>query len=253
MFEPVTEAGIPDSIIKQVKSLISTGKLQPWDRLPGERQLMKELQVSRSSLRQALQALESIGYVKTISGKGTYVQDPSDNAVTLLHSIMLPWAEGNEKQLSELLEVRLVLEMEAAALAAERASKEDLELIHSALENIINAHQSRQLNYMVTANIAFHRSIVQATGNSLMVTIIDSIGTAMRDLSSFALRITGGLPESVDEHRRIFEAITAGNSKAARAEIEKHIRGVAEILHASEAPDGMSKNKTQTAEFSTSK
>lgn len=249
MFEPITEAGIPDSIIAQTKRLIATGQLKPMDRLPGERELMKELKVSRSSLRQALQALESIGFVKTIPGKGTYIQDVSDNAVTILGSLILPWAEGNEKQLDELLEVRLVLEMEAAALAAKRANQEDLRLIHSALENIKNAHLGRQLNDMVNSNIAFHRAIVQAADNSLMMTIIDSIGTAMRDLSSFALRITGGLPDSVDEHRRIYDAIASGNPKSARAEIEKHIRGVAEIFHAYDALHSTGKNGIQPLEM----
>ena len=231
MFEPITDAGIPDSIVKQVKRLISMGHLNPGDRLPGERELMKKFKVSRSSIRQALQTLEAVGYVKVIPGKGTFIQAFSENAVSLMEPIMLPWAEGNEKQVRELLEVRLILETEAAALAAKRASQDDLDLIYSALEYIVNAHSSGQLNEMVAANIAFHRSIAQATGNSLIVTLTDSITATMRDLSSFALRISGGTSSSVDEHRRVYEAIASGDPQAARAEIDNHIRGVGKLLH----------------------
>lgn len=230
MFEPITEAGIPDSIIKQTKRLISAGLLNPGDKLPGERELMKELKVSRSSLRQALQALESNGYVRTIPGKGTFVQAFSNNAATLMGSIMLPWVEGNEKQLSEILEVRLILELEAATLAAERASKENLDLIRSALEYVINAHASHQLKEMVAANIDFHCAIAQATENSLIVTLTDSIAMTMCDLSTLALRISGGLADSVEEHRRIYNAIASNDPLTARTEIEKHIRGVGKLL-----------------------
>jgi GntR family transcriptional regulator, transcriptional repressor for pyruvate dehydrogenase complex len=232
MFEPITDAGIPDSIINQTKRLIAAGLLNPGDRLPGERELMKELKVSRPSLRQALQALESIGYVKTIAGKGTYIQDLSDNAVNLMGSVILPWAEGDEQQLTELLEVRLMLEIETATLAAKRANREDLQGIHSAFDAIVTARANRQLNEMVSANIAFHRSIAQASRNSLLVALTDSIAHAMRDISTFSLRVSGGgSSESVDEHRRIYEAIASRNVDAARAEIENHIAGVAKLLH----------------------
>lgn len=246
MFEPITDAGIPDLIVKQIKRLIFAGHLHPGNRLPGERELMKQLKVSRSSLRQALQALESIGYVKTIPGKGTFIQVFSENAVSLMESIMLPWAEGNEEQLNELLEVRLILELEATALAAKRASQDDIQLIQDALDDIINAHASRQLNEMVSANIAFHRAIAQASGNSLMVTLTDSIAATMRDLSSFALRISGGLSDSVEEHKRIFDAIAAGDPLAARAEIDQHLRGVEKLLKAYVASSEMGSNNNNS-------
>jgi GntR family transcriptional repressor for pyruvate dehydrogenase complex len=230
MFEPITEGGIPESIVRQLKRLISTGRLKPGDRLPGERELRRQLEVSRSSIRQALQALEATGYVKVIPGRGTFIQTPSEKTGLLMESMISPWVEGDGKLLRELLEVRSILEAEAASLAAERASQDDLARIHAELENIVKAHSSRLIQEMVSANIAFHRSIALATGNSLMVTLTDSIGTAMRDLSSFAIRLSGGLPDSVEEHRRIYNAIAAGDPSAARAEAEYHIKGVSDLL-----------------------
>jgi GntR family transcriptional repressor for pyruvate dehydrogenase complex len=230
MFEPIVEDRIPQSIVRQIKQLIASGRLNVGDRLPGERQLMQQLEVSRSSLREALQSLEATGFVKVIPGKGTYIQDPAEKSGVLMETMIWPWADQGGRALTEILEVRYMLETEAAQIAAERAKPDDLELIRSELDGLAKAHAIRRIDAMVSANIAFHRSIAQATGNSLMLILADSIQETLREFTSFAIRLSGGVPDSVVQHERIYQAIADHDPEAARAEVSRHLKRVREVL-----------------------
>ena len=230
MFEPIVDGSIPQSIVKQIKRRIANGDFAVGDVLPGERRLMQQLQVSRSSLREALQSLEATGFVKVIPGKGTFIQDPAEKSGLLLESMIWPWAEQGGKPLTELMEVRSMLEAEAAALAAQRASPHDLDDIRSELELLAKAHASRRINEMISTNISFHRSITLATGNRLLVTLAESIQETLREFTSFAIRLSGGVPNSVAQHERIFRAIASGDPKASRAEASRHLERTMEVL-----------------------
>lgn len=230
MFEPIVDGGIPQSIVKQIKSLMAKGQLEIGDRLPGERRLMQQLQVSRSSLREALQSLEATGFVKVIPGKGTFIQDPSERTGLLLESMIWPWAEQGGKPLGELMQVRIMLEAESASLAASRANTQDLELIRAELDLLARAHARHRIDEMISTNISFHRSIALATGNSFMVTLADSIQEALLEFTSFAIRLSGGVPDSVAQHERIYQAIASGDPAAARSEASRHLERTMEVL-----------------------
>src|SRR6056297_3128640 len=117
--EPVKKIRLYESIVKQIQHLINEGDLIPGQRLPPERELSEELGVSRTSIREALRALETMGYLesKVGVGGGTYVKEVTfSNIVSPFSATLLQ----NDDFIVELLEVRLVLEIEVARLAATR-------------------------------------------------------------------------------------------------------------------------------------
>ena len=203
MFQVIEGGNIPQSIVKQVKVLIREGHLAYGDQLLGERQLMRELNVSRSSLREALQVLEATGFVRIVPGKGTFVQPPTTPSELLVETIMWPWSDPGEEALAELFEVRRLLEVEAAGLATERAMSEALEQIRSRLDHFVSVVESREIRGMAHSDVEFHRAIFLATGNKLLLTLIDSIESPLRELREFAFRVSGGRPETIENHTRV--------------------------------------------------
>lgn len=225
IFQPITDTdhvSIPRSIMRQIKALIMEGKLAPGDRLPGERQLMTELNVGRSTLREALQALEAVGLVKIVPGKGTFIQKvPSPPAPDLVP--IWEWPSPPQNALADLFEVRTLLEVHAAGLAAERATPEAIDAVRAALGHLAMAIAKRDAEEMAIADMEFHRSLFLAAGNSYLVTLIDSIGAALHDARLSAFRLSGGLARTVPDHAAILEAVEARDRQRARETMAAHL------------------------------
>lgn len=222
LFEPIVDADISHSIARQIKELIRKGKLEPGDRLPSERELTRELQVSRSALREAFHALEATGFVRVLPGKGTFITDPAAAGSTL-ESMMWGWLNGGQKALSELFEVRLLLEVEAAGLAAERVNGESLQAIKDALRRIAQAAERRNPQEMAEADLNFHRCIFLAANNSLLLTLIDAIAVPLAEMRLAAFQLSGGLPQTVRNHVLLLEAIQSRDSDQARRAMMTHL------------------------------
>src|SRR5215217_1239373 len=123
LVEPVRRSRLSHQIVLQLTELIRDGRLRPGDRLPGERELAEQLKVSRSSLREALRAMESAGLVVSQHGSGVYVRDAvAWDAVSPLALVL----QASGDTVGDLWEIRLIVEPEIAARAALRATAEDL-------------------------------------------------------------------------------------------------------------------------------
>src|SRR5215468_10780085 len=129
--EPVKSTRIYEEIIRQVKQMIGEGRLKSGDQLPPERDLAEKFVVSRTSVREALRALESLGLVEIRPGEGTFVREVS--VETLIEPLALVMASQREA-ISELFEARRLLEPSIAALAARRATPEELSEMDRILE-----------------------------------------------------------------------------------------------------------------------
>ena len=157
-------------IIKQIEHLIVSGALKPGDRLPAERALSEKFGVGRGHVREALKRLEFSGIVKTLPQSGTYVADLNTAALEELVSGVL---EAKKNNLDDLLETRLILEVNAARLAAERVATEDLiDLIriHEAFRR-----QAKDRNADSIADQNFHRKIAECSKNSVLCSLITLI------------------------------------------------------------------------------
>lgn len=218
-------ARIADVIAGDLEARILEGSLKPGDRLPSERDLAAELGVSRPSLREAIQRLVSKGLLVTRQGGGTVVTDRLEAPFVDIWRDMLashPLLHG------DMLEFRHMLEGQAAALAAQRATGADLERIGAAFEALEAAYAADDLAACIDRDVAFHQSIAEASHNALIGHLAASLLRVIHGHVSGNLTFLHERPpqwdQIRDQHRAIWDAIRHRHvdaaSQAARAHIE---------------------------------
>ena len=217
-FEVIRKNKVYEEVAKQIERLILK-KLKPGDKLPSERELAEMLQVSRSSIRDAIRSLELVGVVEPRQGAGTIVREPSGA------SKVSPFASALERrreQVTELLDFRKMLEPPLAARAATRASEED----------ILKRQEEKQVTgeAAIAEDAEFHYSIALASGNSVVLKVIDTLMDLLRDTRERSLQVEGRSQKSLAGHRRILSAIKHHDAEAAKAAMRRHIEDVEEIV-----------------------
>ncbi|GGA51663.1 GntR family transcriptional regulator [Kroppenstedtia guangzhouensis] len=206
------------SILLRIHEVIDEEGLKPGDRIPSERELVSRLQVGRSTVREALRALELLGIITTRRGQGTFLQPyRSHRLVELLAFYIL----RDETARDNLLEMRMLLETGAVRLAALRAREEDLH----ALEGIWSAMKKKVLagEVPVEEDYEFHRRMVQSSHNHLLLRVwypVIQYGQTVRENS---LNRCGRPQQALQEHRDILDAIRERNPRVAERRLEAHL------------------------------
>ncbi len=208
--------------MSQIESLLEKGELRPGDQLPPERALAEQFQVSRASVREALRSLELLGVVETHAGGGTFVRRtaPEDLARPLSNLI----ARGHT--MSDVIEVRGLLEPAIAAAAAKRITASELAELRTIL-----AAQGRKVDAgepYAEEDTRFHELIGHAARNELLTTMLGVIWDVLRSSREQWLQTNQRAHASIDAHRRILIALETGNGDAARAAAAEHIHAVGE-------------------------
>lgn len=229
--KPIKTRKIYEEIVEQIRELVVRGELKPGDKLPSERDLVERLKVSRASIREALSALEMMGLLEVRSGEGTFMRRLKPESVIAPLAWMLSIEKGT---VQELLEVRKILEVQAAKLAAQRAQAEDLRELEDALENmrqeIINPELGGE-----KADLQFHYAITRATNNKILILIMDAISDMMQQMlkTSREKLYQGKYTPNIlySEHAQIYEAIKRKDPKQASECILEHLSGVEEELN----------------------
>jgi GntR family transcriptional regulator, transcriptional repressor for pyruvate dehydrogenase complex len=197
---------LTDAVVDQLAAEIRQGRLAPGSRLPTEQELTTVLGVSRTVVREAISALRAEGLVLTRQGSGAYVA-PDASRVPFRISAD---GSGSIAGILKIMELRLAIEVEAAALAAERASAQQVGAIERALLNIDRAIGRGE--GAVKEDFDFHRSIADATGNSQFAQFLEFLGRYVIPRQS--IRLHQGTP---DDQRRYLELIQAEHRKIAAA------------------------------------
>jgi GntR family transcriptional repressor for pyruvate dehydrogenase complex len=182
--------------------------------------LAKQLGLSRNSLREAVRALSQARVLEVRQGDGTYVSslDPGE----LLEPTLSATHLLRGRTVLELFEVRRMLEPEAAALAAQRGDAEVVTALRKELERMVAAGDRPE--DLVEADSAFHDVIAGAPGNGVLKALLRSLSTStVRARLWHGIADRGALDLARDEHRRIYEAIAAGDADLARASALVHI------------------------------
>ena len=219
MLEPLRKTRLYEEIVKQLTDLIEEGKLMPGDKLPAERQLADELHVSRTAIREALRSMESMGYIESKVGGGTFVKAISlDNVLHPFSAVL----SQNKKLIAELLEVRQLLEAEIAHLAAERATPEDIDLIQSSLDEMCSDIESGGIG--LKGDNDFHTALAVASKNSAMSEILRMCAGLLSKSRQTTLRIPGQPSKSLEDHQAIFNAIKNGSVNLASELMKDHIK-----------------------------
>jgi DNA-binding FadR family transcriptional regulator len=181
--------------------------------LPNEEQLCRELQVSRTALREAVKVLAAKGLLEPRPRIGTRVR-PRDQW-NLLDPDILAWrcATGADAEfLRHLTELREIIEPAAASLAATSRSQEQLAAIASALKDMRGAPAIAQ---WIEADLAFHTAILRATNNPLLMPLAAIIGSALESLLGVSARTAGDFKRALPDHQKVFDAIESGDAQSA--------------------------------------
>ncbi|HXN99059.1 MAG TPA: FadR/GntR family transcriptional regulator [Candidatus Acidoferrales bacterium] len=223
-FEVVRRNKVYEEVAKQIERLILK-KLKPGDKLPSERELAEMLQVSRSSIRDAIRGLELVGLVEPRQGAGTIVRERSTD------SVANPFANALKRRqnlVTELLDFRKMLEPPLAARAATHASTEEI----SEMEDVLVRQEKTQNQGQpaIAEDAEFHYSIALASGNSVVLKVIDTLMDLLRDTREHSLQVEGRAEKSLAGHRRVLSAIKRHDAEAAKAAMRRHIEDVEEIV-----------------------
>src|SRR5580658_2864266 len=216
-FEVIRKNKVYEEVAKQIERLILK-KLKPGDKLPSERELAEMLQVSRSSIRDAIRSLELMGLVEPRQGAGTIVRERSaDSSINPFSNAL----KRRQELVSELLDFRKMLEPPLAARAAARVSLDDI----AEMEEILQCQEGKlSLGEPAIAEDAeFHYSVALASGNSVVLKVLDIIMDLLRETRERSLQLKGRPQKSLAGHRRILAAIKRHAGEAAKAAMRRHI------------------------------
>jgi GntR family transcriptional repressor for pyruvate dehydrogenase complex len=212
---------LAESVAEQLLAAIKD--LPPGARLPAEKELMQQLQVGRSTVREALKGLEMMGVIEVRHGQGAFVADAaaaSDGTEGLSQAL----AKGVTR---ELLEARAIIEVAIARLAAERRTKADLQEIEADLSE--HERALHQPGIPAQPAMRFHALLAQAAHNDVLTGMFDSFAKLMIERGPRLYeRVPNFANWEVDQHRAIFEAIKAGDAGRAARLMAKHVDAMAE-------------------------
>jgi GntR family transcriptional regulator, transcriptional repressor for pyruvate dehydrogenase complex len=223
-FEVVRKNKVYEEVAQQIERLILK-KLRPGDKLPSERELAEMLKVSRSSIRDAIRGLELRGLVEPRQGAGTIVRE---SAVEPLANPFAGALKRRKEMVSELLDFRKMLEPPLAARAATHASADEI----LEMEEILQRQDAKQGQGepAVAEDAEFHYSVALASGNGVVLKVLDIIMDLLRDTRERSLQVEGRPQKSLAGHRRILAAIKRHDAEGAKSAMRRHIEDVEEIV-----------------------
>lgn len=213
-----------DKIIRQIRELITSGQLNPGDKLPPERKLAEKLGVGRSNVRDAIKKLEFYGILKTLPQSGTIV---AGMGITALEGLITDVLQMEDNDFASLVETRVLLETESAKLAAVRRTEEDINNIKRTLDDY--ARKVELGGQAVEEDLLFHLKIAEASKNtvlkSLMLIIIPDI---IKNFLQLDICKDGRSYQALEEHEVIVKHIIAQEAEAAAEAMRVHLRDVFE-------------------------
>lgn len=228
-YEPIqikkTYEIVADSIIDMIKN----GDLHPGDRLDSIQKLAKRFGVSQSAVREALSGLRVMGLVEMRQGEGTYVKtyDPTHFSLPVSTAFLM-----KREDVRELYELRKILEVGAARLAAECRNEQDLRLMKEAINEMAIAKKKGEMGE--TADLKFHMIIASATRNKLLINLMNNVTDIMRETITETRRLLLHAEDRatilLKEHKLIYEAIEQQKPELAAMHMYDHLADVETTL-----------------------
>ena len=201
-----------------IKTIIKEENLKPGDKLYSEKELVKKLEVSRSSIREALRMLEVSGMVKVYQGKGVFVSDPEESSYPVKQ-----WVVENADALKEHFEVRLLIEPHAAALACRYAEPKDLEALKTSYASFVETVKTGNVIEAICSDSAFHLAVAKATKNRTLAVLMKTMDQTLNEGWYASLHAPGRLHSSIEEHGRLLQAILDHDPESAAKAMEDHL------------------------------
>jgi GntR family transcriptional repressor for pyruvate dehydrogenase complex len=219
--KPIKPRRISDQVFEQLRELIFRGDIAPGQKLMTERELSENLGVSRSSVREAINKLVTLGFLEQRQGYGTIVRSLDEGGLTPLATVM----EAQDASLIDLLEVRRGVECNAAAMAAERADEKDIRLMEKGLRSM--EEDTARGGLGTEGDVGFHMAISYATKNPLQVYIMknvfDFLFVGIRENLLHLYEDPENIQKILRQHTAVFETICSRNTSAAFDAMRNHI------------------------------
>jgi GntR family transcriptional repressor for pyruvate dehydrogenase complex len=213
---------VTDDAISRIRHMILTGELAPGDRLPPEAVLAANLGLSRTSLREAVRALTVLGIIVTRQGDASYITGLGPEL--LLGALGLAVDLQRENTMPDLVAVRRILEAAATAMAARRITEVEIQRLRSFTQR---GERGERINEQLTLDREFHRTIALASGNDLLVALLDGLTEPTMRMRIWRGRsVPGVLDRTLAEHRAIVDALEARDPDLAYAAATVHVAGV---------------------------
>ena len=219
MVPPGPDDRVPRGIADHFRNLILRGGLAAGERLPSQRSLAEQFGVSRTSVREAISALESTGLVLVRVGSGVYVAPPGAHAT--------PWRFSDRCTPADVYEARLGLESFAAGLAAKRAGAARLEPVTTAIAAMASALADRDLPGTAAADARFHDVVFELAGNPVLTGMYGPVRDMMVESQRLPLALQDRLGDTLAEHRAILACLARGDGDGASEAMRAHIRAAA--------------------------
>jgi len=216
--EPPDDNAAGGQVVKHVRRLIEAGRLKPGDRLPPERDLARQIGISRPSLRSGLRSLQAMGVIHARQGSGTFIPDGpprlADGPLRFLAAL-----HGFTRD--EMFEARRVLEVGTAGLAAERATHEQMASMAEEVASMFASVDAPQ-DYLIH-DIQFHRAVAAGSQNPVLATLIEAVSELVYEVRRLTIERATDVKESAEMHRRIYRAIKARDPDEARRLMGEHL------------------------------
>jgi GntR family transcriptional regulator, transcriptional repressor for pyruvate dehydrogenase complex len=217
MFQPIERKKVYELVAERLVQEISDRRLNPGDELPRERYLAEAYGVGRSSVREALRILESKGLIAAPGGGRLVVADYA-NPLNQSLALLLRMHDGD---LGELFEIRRILEVESAGLAAQRRTDQDLEAMRAAQRDMEEGLASAAR--YVDGDVGFHLAVAAATHNRVATHMMQAIRDVLHRALLSIYQIPGSPKRSLGQHRQILDAVAARRSDQARERMRQHL------------------------------
>lgn len=210
--KPIKKMRISTMIVEAIEEMIQTENMQPGDKLPSENQLAQRLEVSRTSVREAIRMLELQGRVIVHQGKGIFLA----KAVT-------GWFDNHKESIEALFDIRILVESQAAMSAASGISDaqlKELEQIHNEYQEAI---KTQDIDKAIQLDKTFHQKITKASGNETLQQIMETIVSKLSKGWICSLQVPERHTPTIKEHENILKALRSRKKDEASLKIKEHL------------------------------
>jgi GntR family transcriptional repressor for pyruvate dehydrogenase complex len=220
MFQKIKKETAVDKVAKQLRSLIENGEYKPGDKLPSERALCEMMAVSRIAVREAIRDLVAKNLLEVRAGNGTYVKTVTAN--DFVDPLMVKLMNGYTVR--DLIEFREMIELSCCRLAVQRATDGDLDALWQILESM-KQQLSEHKDYLA-ADLEFHNLIAKASGNKILVLVLNSVGDIIREVIRETSQGPGAPKRVYQLHYDIYNSLLHRNEQETVMAMKKHLKWV---------------------------
>jgi len=245
MLHAIKKTRIHEEVVNQIYQMIRDGRFKAGDQLPSERELAETFKISRTSVREALRALETQGLIISRTGMGNFIADlPIESLVAPLARLLVE----EKSALADIFELRKLIEPQIASLAAERATAREIDRMKRLLDK-----QKEQVDAGATgvdADTEFHFAIGRATQNHAIEKLVSGLLDVLSHSREESLQTSARRQASIDSHRAIVAAIEKHDQAQAREAMRYHIEQVEHSVLSSRKEKSVTESKRRQIDAS---